>query len=271
MTEEVVKTEGVVENAAETVDPIEQEARKDGWRPKEEWDGDENQWIPADEFVRRKPLFSKISDLKSENFHTRRELQEVKQTLKSLAEHHKRVRQVEYERALKELQTARRDALDERDHDSAIQLEEKIDQLKEEKRDFEQELKKETTAQAQPTPEYLEWVKENQWYLQDSDMHADADAIAIAHLQKNGGKVSPNDLYKHVSEKIRKLHPEKFQSASSERRPSPVESGRSEARPPKKEAFRLTEEQELAMRNFVKQGLMTRDEYIAELKKIEEK
>ena len=269
MTEEVVNENVVVEDQAPEVDTLEQQAHKEGWRPKEEWTGNEAEWIPADEFMRRKPLFGKISELKSENYHTRKELQEVKQTLRALSEHHKKVREVEYDRALKTLQIQRRDALDERDHDAVIQLEEQIDTLKDERKEFEQQLKQEQVAQTQPTPEYLDWVKENAWYLQDQELHTDADAIAIAYLQKNKN-VTPDTLYKHVSDKIRRMYPEKF-DAPKGARPSPVESGNSGVRPARQERFKLTEEQEQAVKNFVKQGLMTREEYIAELKKIEEK
>ena len=267
MTEEVENTEVVVENQPELTE-IEQEASKEGWRPKDQWTGNEVEWIPADEFMRRKPLFGKISELKSENYHTRKELQEVKQTLRALSEHHKKVRETEYERALTTLQLQRRDAMDERDHDTVIRIEEQIDTLKDEKKEFEQQLKQESQQQAQPTPEYLTWVKENDWYLQDQEMHADADAIAVAYLQRNKA-AAPETLYKHVSEKIRRMYPEKFEAHRG--RPDPVESGNSGVRPSKTERFKLTDEQEQAARNFEKQGIMTRAEYIAELKKLEEK
>jgi hypothetical protein len=252
---------------------IEQDAYKEGWRPEKEFEGDKAKWIPADEFMRRKPLFSKIDELKSENYHTRRELQEVKKTLTTLADHHKRVRQVEYDRALKDLQSARKVAMEDRDVDSVVELEEKIDELKDQKRVFEQQLKQETKAQVQPTPEYLTWVKDNPWYMQDQDMHDTADGIAYALIQKanrEGRKVAPNEVYAHVNEKMKKAYPEKF--APNREAPNPVDSGSNGTRPSRKsESFRLTAEQEQVARRYEQMGVMTRKEYAEELKKLEDK
>ena len=90
MTEEVkqeVKVEEPVKVVVEEVQlsDSESQAYKEGWRPEEEFTGDKAKWIPADEFMRRKPLFEKIDSLKSDSYHTRKELQEVKKTLTTLA------------------------------------------------------------------------------------------------------------------------------------------------------------------------------------------
>ncbi len=42
-------------------DPTETQARNLGWRPKEEFTGDEKNWFPADEFLRRGDLLAEIS------------------------------------------------------------------------------------------------------------------------------------------------------------------------------------------------------------------
>jgi hypothetical protein len=269
--QEVVQDQ--VEQDAPQLSEIEQDAYKEGWRPEAEFGGDKSKWIPADEFMRRKPLFSKIDELKSENYHTRKELQEVKKTLGQLATHHKQVREVEYQRALKELQVARRDAMEDRDHDAVIALEDKIDQVKEQKKEFEQELKQDQQAQAQPTPEYVEWIKSNEWYLQDQEMHGDADGFALSFIQKKP-QATPSEVYAHVSQRIKKAYPEKFGGtqpvSSTPKQPSPVDSGRQSATPVKKEKFTLTQMEEDICRNLVKNNVMTRDEYIAELKKVSE-
>ena len=272
MTEEVVKEE-VVEEVQLT--EVEQTAYKEGWRPEDEFEGDKARWIPADEFMRRKPLFEKIDEQKRENYHTRRELQEVKQTLKQLADHHKQVRQVEYERAIKDIQYAKKAALDDDDHEAVVELDEQLDTLKEDKREFDSQLKQEQ-RQIQPTPEYLDWVKGNSWYMQDSDMHDDADGLAQAYIsrkQKSGGEIVPSEVYRHVTDKIKSLYPEKFPNSTGGKpfKPSPVDSGTSEVRPVKKDTYKLTEEEEAAARNFEKQGLMTRKEYIEELRKLDER
>ena len=75
---EVVQTEQPVQVE---VDPYEEQAREQGWRPKEEFDGDESKWRPAKEFVERGELFGKIDSLG-------KELKDTKKALKMLQEHH---------------------------------------------------------------------------------------------------------------------------------------------------------------------------------------
>jgi hypothetical protein len=41
---------------------IEQRASSRGWVPKDEWDGDPEEWRPAKEFIDRGELFKKIED-----------------------------------------------------------------------------------------------------------------------------------------------------------------------------------------------------------------
>ena len=60
MKEETKPQEGQQEQAQHTPDPIETRALEMGWRPKEEFDGNEEDFIDAKEFVRRKPLLCPI-------------------------------------------------------------------------------------------------------------------------------------------------------------------------------------------------------------------
>jgi len=263
----VTQEADVTQDEAPQLDATEVEAYKEGWRPEAEFDGDKSKWIPADEFMRRKPLFSKIDELKSENYHTRKELQEVKTALRTFTEHHRKVEQTAYDRAIKELQAERRAAASEHDVDRMVELEEKLDQVKEDKAAFEQTIKEVAQPQVAPTPEYLEWVKGNAWYMTDSDMHDTADGIGYAYIRKNPN-ANPAQVYAHVTDKIQKAYPEKF---STLRKPSPVESGSSINRAPSKSWRKLTPEEDQIARTFERAGVMKRDEYIAELRKLEEK
>jgi hypothetical protein len=272
MSENVeVKTEDVVVETPQ-LNEVEQEAYKEGWRPKDEFEGDPNRWIPADEFMRRAPLFEKIEELKSRDYHNRKEIQEVKQTLKALSEHHKTVRQQAYKDALRELQSQRKEAMEERDHDTVIRLEEEIDTLKDERREFEQQVKQETAQQvAKPSPEFVDWVKDNEWYNTDFEMRSAADGIALSFLQnaqKNGQQVNPAAVYDHVSKSIRKVFSNKFEPKGP--KISPVDSGNNTGRAPsRKSSYQLSPEEEQVARQFEKTGVMTRDEYVAELQKLD--
>ena len=45
-----------------TLSPIEEKAIQMGWRPKDQFEGDEEEFIDAKEFVRRQPLFDRIEN-----------------------------------------------------------------------------------------------------------------------------------------------------------------------------------------------------------------
>ena len=102
---------------------IEQRAMEQGWRPKEEFQGDPEAFIDAPEFVRRGELFSKIEV-------TTRELKQVRQALDALKDHHSKVKETEYKRALASLEAARKQALVEGEHERFFALEEKIEEIK---------------------------------------------------------------------------------------------------------------------------------------------
>ena len=61
-----VAPETTPEQTAPELSPIEQKALEMGWRPKEEFEGEEADFIDATEFVRRKPLFEKIDTVGKE-------------------------------------------------------------------------------------------------------------------------------------------------------------------------------------------------------------
>ena len=89
----VSQNETPTQPTQEAGDPYESQAREQGWKPKEEYEGDETKWRPAKEFVERGELFGKID-------HMGKELKETRKALKMLQEHHSKVRETEYNKAL---------------------------------------------------------------------------------------------------------------------------------------------------------------------------
>ena len=133
MTEEVEVVETSVEDATpEVVDTpeyseIEQQAREQGWRPKEEWEGDETKWRDAKEFVERGELYSKIDTMG-------RDLKDTKKALKMLQEHHSKLKEVEYNKAVQELKAAQKKNLETGDADAYLETTELLTDLKAEQK-----------------------------------------------------------------------------------------------------------------------------------------
>lgn len=140
---EPVQNEVVAENETKVeFTEIEQQAIDQGWRPKTEYEGDPSKWVDASIFVARAPLFEHIDAQK-------RELKEVKKALKLMASHHARTREVEYQRALDSLRSQKKAALTDMDADAVINIDERIDLVKEEIAKDKQHMMQETAVESE--------------------------------------------------------------------------------------------------------------------------
>ena len=234
---------------------IEQKALDQGWRPKEEFEGDPEAFIDAPEFVRRGELFSKIE-------HQSKELKAVKAALDALKTHHSRVKEVEYDRALKALQNARKQALVDGETERFLELEQRIEEVKEEKQAYDTELEQ---VKVEPVrdinPEFTAWIDKNSWYETSKPMRAYADKLGVELAQEGH---SPSDVLRLVEREVKKEFAHKFQNQKAAR-PQAVESSvRTGTKP---DTFQMTDDERTIMRKLVRAGAMSEQEYIAELKK----
>lgn len=249
----------------ENVDQVEPtanevEARTAGWVPKEEYNGDENKWVDADEFVRRGPLFEKINNQS-------RELKEVKKTLQQLAAHHAAVKENAFKDALASLKAEKRAAFTEGDPDKIIAIDDKIDAINDQKRQFEANRAHEVAkaVQQEVHPEFESWTNRNTWYNSSRPMRAFADALGV-DLRAQG--LSPSAVLKEVEKQVREEFPKKFQNPNRDK-PGTVE-GTSKGSGTRSQSYDLTDVERQVMERFVRQKVMTKDEYIAELKRTKE-
>lgn len=255
------KVEEVKEPEVKEHTETEKKAMGMGWRPKDQWNGPDEEFTDAGEFVRRQPLFDKIE-------YQSKKLKNIELTLTQLTEHHAKVRQTEYERALKELKEVRREAIKDGNAEQALVFEDRIEELEESHKKTEPVIV--APRQNEPTSEFLTWVQTNQWYVKDSDMHDFADGVASAYIKRNeisGRSITEHDVFTHVTDKIKRAYPEQFGNPNRDR-PGVVTNGDMNGRATKS-TFKLTPEQEDVARSFEKSGVMTKAEYIAEIKKLE--
>jgi hypothetical protein len=239
---------------------IEQRALEMGWRPKEEFDGDEEDFIDAQEFVRRKPLFEKIDSVG-------KELRETRKALKALQEHHAKVKEAEFKHALEQLRAEKKVALEEGDADKLIEIDEQIADAKVRQLQEEKQARQEASA---PHPNFINWVQKNPWYKEDAELKAAADQIGSAYAVSNP-EVEPDQVLKYVEGRVRKLYPDKFRNPNKDR-PSAVEARTSSTTSKSKgddvSNYPLTDEERKVMMSFVRQGIMTKEEYITDLKRV---
>lgn len=236
---------------------IELEAMEQGWRPKEEFEGDESRFIEAGEFVRRGELFAKID-------HQNKELKQVKNALEQFKLHHANVEKATYDRAIKDLKAQRKAALAEGDVDLFDKLDNDIDEVSQARDDFVQNQAKAPAVQ-EVNPEFSAWVSKNSWYTKDAVMTGAADTLG-RQLAAQG--LTPLEVLKQVEIQIKKEFPHKFSNPNREKAPS-VESP-SPRGGGNKSKFVPTEEQKRIGASFVRAGAFkTPDEYYAELEKME--
>lgn len=248
--ENTENTEGQVTEPRE-YSAIEQKAIDQGWRPKEEFEGDPEAFIDAPEFVRRGELFQKIE-------HQSKEVKQLRAAIDALKEHNSKIREAEYNRALKALDAQRKAALAEGETDKFFALEEEIDNVKAERAELNKEPVK--TEAPQVDPAFASWVAQNQWYESSKAMRAFADRIGIEFAQEG---YPPATVLRMVEKEVKKEFAHKFQNSKASRPMNVEPAGRTGA---SGSSFQLTEDERTIMRKFVRSGVMTEKEYIDQLK-----
>lgn len=190
---------------------IELQASEKGWVPEKEWDGDPEEWRPAKEFLDRGELMDRISNQTKQINQYDSKIQALEANLKQLAEHNKKVAKLEYDKAMEELKKQKASALDLGDHTAVVEIDDKMSDLKETKKETETLETQEPVQATGPHPEVTAWMADNTWYNTDVALQGAADAIARQYLATNpAAEGTPAVVLNHVKEQIVKEFPDKF-------------------------------------------------------------
>lgn len=243
-TTNVENDDGLEGQATEetTIPEVEQEARAMGWRPKEEFEGDESDWIEAEEFVGRAPLYQNLTKQK-------KRIKRLEKAINDLSEHNRKVQTATREQTIRELKQARKEALREGEADTVDEIDDKI---------------KET--EALPIPEevnqvFQDWLEDNEWYLDDPDKQAIANSYGL-RLKQAKPSMSDEDALEKVTEYIKKKFPEEFGTPRSTRIPDGGGGGRST----RTTTYTPTSEEKKMAKEFVELGVFDSEkEYYKQL------
>ena len=255
---------------------VEQEAKRFGWVPKEEFRGNETDWVDADTFVKRGKEINPI--LRANNERLKKELDAERdkhnaemKALKEAAEEFKQFQKDAFERKQKELSTElevlksqRKEAIREGDADLVVELEDRIEVVKEERANQKEPVIATPKANepVQIDPALSEWMENNKWFGPDTEATAIANGIGVAVSQQFPGLTGKAFLDK-VDEKLRVRVPELYGNPNQSR--NPVEGGGARGTPSagKKTYENLPAEAKAACDKFVKQGLFkSKQEYV---------
>lgn len=265
MSEEL-NTESVTpETEAPARSDIEQRALDMGWRPKEEFDGSEDDFIDAKEFVRRKPLFEKIEN-------QNKQIKAVTKALEEFKAHYSKVEETALKNALAQLKAERKQALSEGDGDRFEVLDDKIKSVETQVEKVKLAAESPIVQEESAAPaEFTRWVSKNSWYDNVSYMRKFADEVGVKFAPDvASGRMSPDEVLREVEKQVRKEFPHKFTNPNKASAPD-VESSRPSSG--KRDSFesQLSDQERKVMNDFVRNKIMTKEEYLADLKKIKEK
>lgn len=247
----------------------ERNAMSQGWKPKDQWEGNPDDHRSAREFLDRGELLSKI---KSQS----QELRQVQQIVGVLSDHNKKVYLAGYNKALQELRAQKAVAINERDGEKIVAIEEKIDAAKA----AIAAVEKQPATPSQPTqgtitPDFQLFMNRNPWYQQDAAMRAWAHGEGIAYANDNKG-ATEGALYMYLEGKVKEAFPDKF-NKQNRAPPSPDGEGRQSASGTRsagtgsfeKLMQRLPEEHSKTAKEMVKRGIVSKEDYVKQYEQLE--
>jgi hypothetical protein len=244
------------QSTPEVVDSYTQQAVEQGWKPKAEYQGDPDKWKEAKEFVERGELFKKIDTMG-------KELKETRRALQMLKEHHNKVKEVEYSKAVNELKQLQKKHLEEGNSDGYLETTELLTDLKAEQKA--REVVQEGTP-TQPDPRFVSWVTDNKWYNSDPEMRQFADAVGMGYAQTNRN-LSPEDVLAYVSKEVKERFKDKFVNPNRTKS-TLVGSSNTSAGTSTKNDIELTDDERRVMNTFIRTGVLTKEEYLSEIKRM---
>ena len=259
----------------QTADPAvaaaEADASRKGWVPKDEYTGDPSKWVDAKTFVQRGERFTK--NLMREVEALKKQIEGFEGTKAAFAKFHEESiakKDTELKEAISALRVQRSAATREGDDELAIQIEDRIDLLKEQQKEV-KAIPKETAPASAPNmedPVLNEWIEDgNDWFRDDPKLREYAVALGN-ELVAGGEKTRGRKFLDRVRERMVEEFPRRFKAASTPGgRQDPVGGdaggahggssggGKTEADLPKVDRD--------LMRQFIKEGWTTKEKFLS--------
>lgn len=203
-------------NPEPTYTPTEKDALDTGWVPKDQWKGAEEDWVPAKAYLKYGQVESELKRVRSES-------SQKEKVIGVMKNHYTNVREDVRKEIQDSLRRAKRDAVKAEDYPRVAEIDTQLEEISDSlDRKFKQADAQLNQAQQQvpvgPPPEFYEWNRRNSWYQLNSvdplSKEADTFAVAYANTHPSG---SYGDMLNYVSDKMKRLYPEKFEPRPRER------------------------------------------------------
>lgn len=236
---------------------VEEKAKDMGWKPKEEFDGEEGGWVSAREFVDRQPIYERIHKLNKSN-------KDLRQTVHDMKSHLIKKDQYEYNKYMNDLDMQKKYAIESSDSQKVSQIDER--------------MRAAPSPQQDPMhPAVESFVAENAEWWSDEELQDYAVSRHSRMIQKSresGKQLDMEESLNQVLSEVKARFPdhEAFHNGNRDRAHS-VEGGRPRSSRGKKrytESDLSSAQRDIANR-FVRQGAFKSiQQYVNELASIGE-
>lgn len=192
--------DGQVNNEVET------EARSMGWRPLDEFKGDPEKWVDAQEFVERGkhvlPIVLENNKRLQRDLSTRdrkidtlqKKLDDAFTAIEKLEKHYSEANKRAVDNAKRQLREELKQAREDNDVDKEFEIQDRIADLDRASQAPEKTVTKPTTKSDEVDTEFAAWVKDNNWF--DVDKKKTKEVVRIAEdLREEGSELTGREFF----------------------------------------------------------------------------
>jgi len=231
----------------------EQEARVQGWRPKDEFKGPEEKWTDAQTFVKKGEQITGI--MKKRLDRQDQQISELRNANKEFGEYQKQLREKDKaaaERTIAELEARRAEAITAGDGQEFTRIDREIQQNRD-------------SLVQEPVPQQIDpmaqaWLSDNDWYNTNQKLRIFADGLADVVV--NEGFSGPA-YYAELSRRVKSEFPADFSNPRQSGANGVEEGGETKTSNSKAHTYEnLDAEAKSACDRFAANGLMTKEDFV---------
>lgn len=239
----------------------EEEAREQGWKPEEEWSNPDKPWVDAKTFIEKGEKIAGIATKQRDEFKSRlerteQEVQSLKQANKEYGDYQKELREKERNKAqqrINELETQLAQAVTDADGQEFTRLNRELDKERD-------SLNTKENGDAPLDPLAQAWLMNNDWYNTNRKLQTYADGLAEQIVNEG---YTGSAYYSELSRRVKNEFPEEFQNKRQERSNAVETGGELETESKAQTYENLPPESKAACDRFVKSGVTTIEDYVA--------
>ena len=250
--------------------PLEQKALHEGWKPKDQWEGDPDEWRDARSYLDRGELLKKISAANKEQ-------KELRKAMSAMKEHNLKLAEARAKEEMLALRQEKIAALENQDAARVVELDDAIIAKKDDIAELSAKAKSQELEQAEGVahPEFQAWIEDNEWYATNAGMRGYADAVGTEYARANPS-IPPSKVLKYVADKVKEEFKIGKPVVKEQSRPSAVldSNVRTGSTTTKKGASSalinsMSEQERQVMNTLVKGGHITEEKYLEDYRKIQ--